>query len=245
MEEPPRSDLPKCLTALRKFYASNIPVMLNDPLQIILHENIGYLVDDTKRDAAFEKLQTTIGLDCEGILTADHKKLTEICRLGGIHPDLRAKRIMAIAEMVSETFSGNLAAVFKLPTAQARKALKKFPSIGDPGVDKIMLLCGKQAVLALDSNGLRVITRLGYGEEQKSYSSTYKSAQAAVTQRHKLTMSQLVDAYRLLRIHGQKVCRNSAPICEKCPLTNWCNYYAAGRSKARAKRAKSEYEFYP
>jgi len=203
--------------------------VLRDPLQIVLHENVGYLADDTKRDAAFQRLRQEIGLDCEAILSADPEKLIEICRQGGIHAELRAERIRRIAAMVSNSFSGNLPAVFDLPTPQARKELKKFPSIGEPGVDKILLLCGKQAVLALDSNGLRVLTRLGYGEEQKSYSSTYKSAQTAVAQGHKLTMEQLVDAYALLRLHGQKVCRRSAPRCDSCPLTQWCTYYHNSR----------------
>ena len=43
--------------------------------------------------------------------------------------------------------------------------LKKFPAIGDPGVDKILLLTRTEPVMALDSNGLRVLVRLGFGAE--------------------------------------------------------------------------------
>ena len=50
----------------------------------------------------------------------------------------------------------------------------QFPMIGEPGAEKILLFSGVLAVLALDSNGVRVLVRLGVGEERKSYAATYK-----------------------------------------------------------------------
>jgi hypothetical protein len=63
--------------------------------------------------------------------------------------------------------------VFSGPTgaaSEARRALQKFPGIGAPGADKILLFTKTHALPALDSNGLRVLVRLGLAKEAKSYS---------------------------------------------------------------------------
>ena len=52
-----------------------------------------------------------------------------------------------------------------MASTKARRALKRFPGIADPGADKLLLFAGVTPYLALDSNGLRVLLRLGYGEE--------------------------------------------------------------------------------
>jgi endonuclease-3 len=51
---------------------------------------------------------------------------------------------------------------------KAKKLLMRFPMIGEPGAEKILLFCGALAVLALESNGLRVLVRVGVAEERKT-----------------------------------------------------------------------------
>jgi endonuclease-3 len=53
--------------------------------------------------------------------------------------------------------------VLELPYPQAKKALKQFPNIGDPGAEKILMFCGSAPGLPLEWNGLRVLTRVDMG----------------------------------------------------------------------------------
>jgi endonuclease III len=119
------------------------------------------------------------------------------------------------------------------PLAQAKKALKKFSGIGDPGAEKILLFSRTHLILALDSNGLRVLLRLGYGEERKSYSSTYRSAQEAVEGELKKDFDWLIAAHQLLRRHGQELCKTARPLCSRCPVKSSCRYY---QEEVRLKR---------
>jgi endonuclease III len=80
-------------------------------------------------------------------------------------------------------------------------------------------------VLALESNGLRVLLRLGFGEEKKSYSTTYRLVQHAAIEGLDKDCSWLIQAHLLLRRHGQELCRRSEPMCDKCPLAEDCEYY--------------------
>ena len=59
-------------------------------------------------------------------------------------------------------------------------ALKRSPAIGDPGMTKILLFCRAFPIPALESNGLRVLVRLGYGKEKPNYSATYRLVQEAI-----------------------------------------------------------------
>ncbi|HEY2596353.1 MAG TPA: hypothetical protein VGK33_20875, partial [Chloroflexota bacterium] len=67
-----------------------------------------------------------------------------------------------------------LESVRGLPLAAARRALMKFPSIGEPGAEKVLLFGRAYPVLGLDSNGVRVLTRLGLVSEARGYSATYR-----------------------------------------------------------------------
>jgi hypothetical protein len=51
--------------------------------------------------------------------------------------------------------------------------------VGEPGAEKILLFAGRQALLAPESNGLRVLVRLGLVREEKSYAKTYAASREA------------------------------------------------------------------
>ena len=77
-------------------------------------------------------------------------------------------------------------------------------------------------MLALESNGLRVLLRLGYGTEGKHYAQSYKSAQRAAQEEIEPTCEARTRAYDLLRRHGQSLCKAKAPECDACPLEPVC-----------------------
>ena len=101
----------------------------------------------------------------------------------------------------------------------------KFPGIGEPGAEKILLFCGAAPVLALDSNGVRVLLRLGFGERKKSYAATYREAQAAASGVLKKDGRWLARAHLLLKRHGRTMCKTSEPLWGACPLSRGCRYH--------------------
>jgi endonuclease-3 len=219
--------LPDVLHRLARRYGEPRPPRVVDPLEMILLENLAYLASDEKREAAFRELKKRVGTTPKEILAAPARALQEVAAIGGIIADERAERLRDIASIALEEFDGDLREVLAWPLTKARRALKRFPSIGDPGAEKILLFTGAHPVLALDSNALRVLVRLGYGREQKSYAATYRSAQEAATRESRVECAWLVRAHQLLRRHGQETCRRSAPECGDCPLARGCAYYRA------------------
>jgi endonuclease-3 len=210
---------------LEGHYGRPQPPPVSDPLHLVLWESIGYLVEDDRRATAFEALRTQVGLKPTRILSASTEQLVRITKLGGIHPQLRAQRLKEIAQIVLNDFAGDLSNALQLPLAKAIKAFKKFPSIADPGAEKILLFSKTCPVLGLESNGLRVLLRLGFGEEQKNYSTSYASVREALKDQIGDDCEFLIRAHQLLRQHGKQLCRTNNPACGDCPVRQSCQYY--------------------
>jgi hypothetical protein len=56
---------------------------------------------------------------------------------GGMFPELRGLRLKEIAMRVKDQFDGDLRTALAKSASEARKILKKFPGIADPGADRI------------------------------------------------------------------------------------------------------------
>lgn len=197
------------------------------PFEWVLWENVAYLVDDAKRAEAFRALKREVGLDPRAIAAARPEDLQSIVR--GMRPQDRVLRLQECAELALELGGGELRQLLELPTTKAKAALRRFPGIGEPGAEKILMACGAAPVLALESNGLRVLLRLGFGRsEARGYSAQYRSVRDALASELPSGAAQLLRAHALLRRHGQELCKNGVPECEACCLADVCRSSALG-----------------
>ena len=200
---PSVRDLQLLLDQLEAASGAADPLPSTDGWELVLAENIGYLVGDERRWQALARLRREVGLDPEQILAAPDDLLRDI--VTGARPAERVQRIRQCAEL-----------------AIAAAPWRAFPGIGAPGADRIDLFTGTRAVLALDANGLRVLTRLGFTDPARSYSASYQRAQAAAGAALPASVTALQRAYQLLRRHGQLICRRSRPSCSACPVAAQC-----------------------
>jgi adenine-specific DNA glycosylase len=159
-----------------------------------------------QRDAvvsAVEQLPAGTAVQGVQILAAPDDLLLQV--VTGMQPAARVARLRRCAEL----------AVTEAPWT-------RYPGIGKPGAERIALFTGTRAVLALDSNALRVLVRLGYGDPDGAYAPTYRQAQTRASAELAETVPEHRRAHQLLRRHGQTICRRSAPDCPQCPLADHC-----------------------
>jgi hypothetical protein len=199
-------DLPALLDQLEQADGPPDPVPSADGWELVLAENVAYLVDDRRRWQALSELRTMVGLAPEQILAAPEPILRGIVT----GPGDRIQRLRRCAEL-----------------AIAGAPWRAYPGIGQPGQDRIDLFTGTRAVLAPDANALRVLTRLGHATPARSYAASYRQAQAAATAQLPATIPALQRAHQLLRRHGQLTCRRRDPSCPGCALAADCP--SAGR----------------
>ena len=223
---PTAPDLKKIVARLAAHYGKPKPPITTDPFELILLENVAYLVSDERRKEVFNLLRKHAGTKPHQILAAAPEELLRATSLGGMNPQQRVTRLREIALIAMDEFGGDLNQALTLPLPKAKQALRKFPSVGEPTAEKILMLTRSYPVLGLDSNGLRVLLRLGFGEEKKkNYSATYRSVQENIKNQLKGDYDWLIRAHMLVRQHGKELCKTSAPMCEKCPLRKSCAYF--------------------
>ncbi len=235
----PSTRLVRVLDRLEKFHGRQKAPWPTDPYEMVLHRNCGYPQSDANCDKGFQALKKGIGLAPGKILAASNAKLTEVIRVGGIVPELRARRLKEIATRVQIEFGGSLRTALKRPLPEAKKALKKFPTLGDSGAEKILLFTKTAPVAAVPANCIHVPLRLRFGRESKNWAASYKSAQEAIRAELPETCEAQIRAYLLFKQHGQTLCKNARPKCEECPVTDECRYFEATRGRGDWQNARA------
>jgi len=141
-------------------------------------------------------------------------------------PELRAQRLHELAFRVQNEFGGDLRAALVGPIPKARKLLKSFHGIADPGAERILLFAGLSPVAAVPSNCTGILLRILKNTEGKNYTATYREEQRVIANELPETFEARTRAYLLLKHHGQQLCKRTNPKCTECPLRSRCAYAA-------------------
>jgi endonuclease-3 len=225
--------VPKLLDRLESHYGAQQPCWPDDPYLFLVWWHCGYPASDAACAKGWESLNREIGTQPERILGAPTPRLAMAIKAGGMVPELRAMRLKEIAARVQDEFGGDLRSALVGPIQQARKLLKKFPNIADPGADRILLFAGIAPIAAVPSNGPQVLVRIQRGQEHENYGVTYKEAQQEIEAAVPAKFDARTRAYLLLKRHGQELCKRTKPKCEQCPVSSVCAYFA-GHRRARS-----------
>jgi endonuclease-3 len=231
-----KTSLVQILEQLEDFYGQQEPVWPTEPDLFLVWWYCGYPASDAACSRGWESLQREVGTGLEQILRTSPARLATALKPGGMVPELRALRLKEIAARIKDEFGGDLRAALIGPIVQARKILKKFPSIADPGADRILLFAGIAPVAAVPSNCPYVLVRIQRGMERENYGVTYREAQQAIAAEVPEKFDARMRAYLLLKRHGQELCKRTKPRCTECPVSSSCAYFA-GRHRGRSARA--------
>jgi endonuclease III len=211
------------LDTLEAFHGVQQPCWPTDPYFFLVWWHCGYPASDGACAKGWEALKSRIGVEPEQLLAANPAKLAAALKAGGMMPELRAMRLKEIAERVQNEFGGELrAALGGMSIPKARAALKKFPNIAVPGVDRILLFAGISPIAAIPSNCPQVLVRIQTGKEGDNYGKTYADAQRFLASEVPAKFDARMRAYLLLKCHGQKICKRTNPKCGACPVAGSC-----------------------
>jgi endonuclease-3 len=220
-----RWPLREAVTRLEKHYGAPPRLPVTDPFELILWESCAYLVDDERRAKVFSRLVRKTGADPERIAAFKPGALAELIGPdGGMRPPMRAEKLQRAANLVLDLEGGaaELRTRCLTDAAAARKVLRRFPGIGEPGADRILMIAGSVKTVAPDSNGVRVLLRLGFGKAHPRYDRMYGSVVEATTPELPPESAWWIKAHQLLRHHGKTLCKTNAPHCTECPLAPRC-----------------------
>lgn len=119
-----------------------------------------------------------------------------------VNDERRAEQLKRAAELALAMVLDVLKRAVRDDPVLARRLLKRFPGLGDPGAEKVLLFNKAWRGLAPDPDILRV----PLPDDPR----------------------RLIAAHQLLRTHGQQVCKHKQPKCGECLLQPVCPGAAAG-----------------
>jgi A/G-specific adenine glycosylase len=231
------------LDALEAFHGEQTPGAPTDPYRFLVWWHCGYPPSEERCCRGFESLEREVGVTPEQLLSANSARLARVLKAGGLVPELRASRLKVIATSVRDDYAGDLrGALRRLAPAESHAALRRFPGIGAPGADRILLFGRIAPVAAIPSASPHVLVRIASGREPDRYTATYRQAQSILATHARSDFATLTRAYLLLQRHGRSLCKRGNPQCAACPVADTCAYFAATAARpppARRRRSRS------
>jgi endonuclease-3 len=154
----------------------------------------------------------------EKVLSATENEIADAIRLGGL-ANQKAKVIKELLAQIKEQH-GTLSLKFvdKMTGEAARDYLLNFRGIGPKTVACTLLFALHKEVFPLDTHIFRVFKRMGILPEK-----------ITDIKAHRL-LDELVPGGKFYSLHvnlirlGRKICRPREPLCEQCPLIEYCDY---------------------
>src|SRR5438552_18296107 len=94
----PRTPLPEIIRKLRARYGPPKRMPASGPFELIVWENVAYLVDDERRAQVFGALKQRVGSTPQAVLRAPKKLIPQLIAPGALHAEQRPPKLRAASE---------------------------------------------------------------------------------------------------------------------------------------------------
>ena len=154
--------------------------------------------------------------DAKSMAKAETEEIFEFIK-SCTFPNNKAKYLSGMSRMLLSEFGGNVPSEPEL--------LKRLPGVGRKSANVVASVIFRKPVMAVDTHVFRVSHRIGLVKNAR----TPLSVELQLT-RH-IPVELIHQAHHWLILHGRYVCKARNPLCNKCGLTDFCNYYIKSVNK--------------
>lgn len=127
------------------------------------------------------------------------------------YPNNKAKNLLGMAKTLVNDFGGIV--------PDSVDELQKLPGVGRKTANVIASVIFDKPAMAVDTHVFRVSARIGLVQNAKTPLETEKQLVRYFPE------SIIPKAHHWLILHGRYVCKARKPECEKCPITDICDYF--------------------
>lgn len=191
-----------------------------DPLSELILTILSQHTSDTNRDRAFNSMRERFPT-WEETRDAPTHELAEAIKSGGLS-NVKAPRIQEVLRQIGEERGGklNLDFVSNMAVEEAKAYLARFRGVGPKTAACVLMFACGMPVMPVDTHVHRVSGRLGLIGLRTTAEQAHDELEAIVAPEKRYSF------HIYLIWHGRQVCKAQRPLCEICPLTAWCDYYA-------------------
>src|SRR5689334_10184833 len=195
------------------------------PMHELISTILSHRTTQKNEAEAYDNMWKRFG-SWEAIRDAPVDELTDTLEPANF-PDVKAPYIQGVLRKIyDERSEFSIDFLRDLPADEGLAWLMELPGVGIKTASLVLLFCFAKPVLPVDTHVHRVSQRLGL-----------IGPKVNPTAAHPLLLALLPpDPYVLFNfhinnlLHGQKICIWGNPRCEKCPLTDICNWYQENRA---------------
>jgi endonuclease III len=204
---------------LTEFYGE-VPFSSKDPMSQLVDIILSHRTRDEQTAAAYDNLLKRFG-SWEAVRDAPTSEVqAEIENVNW--PEIKAPRLQAIMRQITQE-RGNLKLDFlcDLPVDEGAAWLSRLEGVGPKTRACVLLFSCQKPILPVDTHVWRVSIRLGLIGKKVTADAAHDLLQALLPQ----DARTIYNFHKALLRHGQRICVYDRPRCEKCVLTDLCDYY--------------------
>ena len=197
-----------------------LPFSSKDPMSMLVDIILSHRTRDEQTAAAWENLLKRFG-SWEAVRDAPTAEVQDT--IANVNfPEVKAPRLQKIMrEITGERGNLNLDFLCELPLQEAMIWLNRFDGVGPKTTACVLLFSCQMPILPVDVHVHRVSGRLGLIGKKVSAEAAHTLLQALLPQDSR----SIYNFHKALLRHGQRICVFEHPRCNKCPLTDLCDYY--------------------
>jgi endonuclease-3 len=187
---------------------------MDELVSCILSQN----TNDANRDRGFDALKARYATWAE-VHHAPLHELIDTIRPAGLSNSKAPRIQFALAQILAERGDYNIDFLQDLPVDEAKAWLQNLPGVG-PKTAAIVLCFGYgRAAFPVDTHVHRVGIRIGFLPEKISADDAHPVMEAIVPP------EEYYPFHLQMIYHGRAICKARGPLCERCPITAYCDYY--------------------
>src|SRR5262245_24428962 len=193
-----------------------------DPLDELILTILSQNTSDTNSGRAYRMLRAKYP-SWQAVLDALIPELYEVIKPAGLG-NIKAPRIQnTLREILARRGELSLDFLEELSLDEGKQWLTSLEGIGPKTAACVLLFALGKPALPVDTHVYRVSKRLGLIGLKVSADKAHAQLEAALEPGMVYTFH--IDMIR----HGRQICHAQRPACQKCPLRDLCDYYAAHR----------------
>ena len=188
-----------------------------DPLDMLVATILSQATSDVNSDRTWDALKRRFPT-WDAVLRAREATVADTIRAGGL-ANQKARVIRDLLRQVEER-TGALTLNFlrDAPADEAARFLSSFRGIGPKTVACTLLFACGRDIFPLDTHIFRILRRVGFIPQKCSDARAHELMNAVVP------AGKFYSFHVNLIRHGRAICRPRDPLCEQCPIVEYCDY---------------------
>ena len=212
--------LPEVIRAVMQTLAASYhgsgAVELGDPYKVLIATVISQRTREEQTTAVSSRVFARYP-DITSLAGADEAELYTLLQ-GSEYREEKAPRLIALAKIVQDDHAG------KVPDTV--EALLTLPGVGRKTANCVLIYAFEKDALCVDIHCHRITNRLGW-VTTRTPDQTEKALEKVMPR------DLWASSNRLFLQHGRTLCLPTTPLCNRCPVREWCAYGQDDGTKKR------------